>query len=104
MSFIDGRGAPAADPPTERCLEGSGVDPRLDSEQESMSLSLGLIEEARAFLADKIRRTPVEKSPALTEKLGVPVWLKLESLQLTGSFKGVTGVGHALLHQGRSSG
>jgi threonine dehydratase len=38
-------------------------------------------------LAGKIRRTPVEYSPGLSTILGVPVWLKLESLQLTGSFK-----------------
>jgi threonine dehydratase len=38
-------------------------------------------------LAGKIRRTPVEYSPELSAILGVPVWLKLESLQLTGSFK-----------------
>ena len=50
-------------------------------------LSLSLIEKARAFLAGRIRRTPMEESPALSEILGVPAWLKLESLQLTGSFK-----------------
>jgi len=50
-------------------------------------LSLPLIEQARAFLDGRIRRTPLEESPALEEILGVPVWLKLESAQLTGSFK-----------------
>jgi threonine dehydratase len=50
-------------------------------------LSLSLIEQARVFLAGRIRRTPLEESPALEEILGVPVWLKLESAQLTGSFK-----------------
>jgi threonine dehydratase len=50
-------------------------------------LSLSLIEQARAFLAGRIRHTPLEESPALEEILGVPVWLKLESAQLTGSFK-----------------
>ncbi len=45
------------------------------------------IVEAAAFLEGKIRRTPVEPSPKLAALLGVPVWLKLESLQLTGSFK-----------------
>ena len=52
-----------------------------------MGLRLGLIDEARAFLQGRIRRTPVEPSPGLSERVGVPVWLKLESLQLTGSFK-----------------
>jgi threonine dehydratase len=46
-----------------------------------------LISEAAGFLRGKIRRTPVEYSAGLSEILGVPVWLKLESLQLTGSFK-----------------
>jgi threonine dehydratase len=46
-----------------------------------------LICAAEEFLRGKIRRTPVEFSPCLSELMGVPVWLKLESLQLTGSFK-----------------
>jgi threonine dehydratase len=46
-----------------------------------------LIDEAAAFLRDKVRRTPVEFSPVLSQLLGAPVWLKLESMQLTGSFK-----------------
>jgi len=48
---------------------------------------IDLISEAAEFLAGKVRRTPVEFSSRLSELLGVPVWLKLESLQLTGSFK-----------------
>ena len=46
-----------------------------------------LIPEAAAFLKSRVRRTPVEHSPALSKILGVPIWLKLESMQLTGSFK-----------------
>lgn len=46
-----------------------------------------LIREAAAFLQGRIRRTPVEYSGALSRMAGVPVWLKLESMQLTGSFK-----------------
>jgi threonine dehydratase len=46
-----------------------------------------LISEAAEFLRGRIRRTPLEFSRGLSEMLGVPVWLKLESLQLTGSFK-----------------
>jgi threonine dehydratase len=46
-----------------------------------------LIVEAAAFLRGRVRRTPLEPSPALSRVLGVPVCLKLESLQLTGSFK-----------------
>jgi threonine dehydratase len=47
----------------------------------------GLIDEAALFLRDRVRRTPVEFSQPLSQMLGVPVWLKLESMQLTGSFK-----------------
>lgn len=53
----------------------------------SNQLDLSRIEDAAKFLCGRIRRTPVEASPALSANLGVPVWLKLESLQVTGSFK-----------------
>jgi threonine dehydratase len=46
-----------------------------------------LVDEAALFLRDRIRRTPCEFSTGLSQILGVPVWLKLESMQLTGSFK-----------------
>ena len=45
------------------------------------------IEQAAAFLKGKVRRTPMEYSQTLSELLKVPVYLKLECLQLTGSFK-----------------
>jgi threonine dehydratase len=48
---------------------------------------IDLIVEAGKFLEGKVRRTPVEYSAGLSEIVGVPVWLKLESMQLTGSFK-----------------
>jgi len=50
-------------------------------------LTLGLIEEAWKFLAGRVRRTPLEASPSLSERAGLPVHLKLECLQTTGSFK-----------------
>ena len=46
-----------------------------------------LILEARRLLEGRILRTPIEASPRLSEAAGVPVALKLESLQITGSFK-----------------
>ena len=54
-----------------------------------MSAVVGLpeIEAARARIAGMIRPTPVDPSPGLSERAGVPVWLKLEHLQHTGSFK-----------------
>ena len=51
------------------------------------NLSTELIAEAAAYLHGRVRRTPLEFSHGLSEALGVPVWLKLESMQLTGSFK-----------------
>src|SRR5271155_5589114 len=50
-------------------------------------LTSQLIREAADFLRGRIRRTPLEFSPGLSQMLGAPVWLKLESMQLTGSFK-----------------
>ena len=50
-------------------------------------LDLELVREAQRALAGRIRETPVEQSPALSELAGAPVVLKLECLQLTGSFK-----------------
>ncbi|HMQ93141.1 MAG TPA: hydroxyectoine utilization dehydratase EutB [Amaricoccus sp.] len=54
-----------------------------------MSAAVGLpeIEAARARIAGMIRPTPVDPSPSLSERAGVPVWLKFEHLQHTGSFK-----------------
>lgn len=52
-----------------------------------MDLSIDMIRDASAFLEGRVRRTPVEFSPDLSERLGVDVWLKLENLQTTGSFK-----------------
>ena len=52
-----------------------------------MPLTDSLIQEAIAFLAPRIRRTPLEISPGLSKMAGVPVWMKLEFLQITGSFK-----------------
>ncbi|MEP6993053.1 MAG: pyridoxal-phosphate dependent enzyme [Acidobacteriota bacterium] len=48
---------------------------------------MNLVLEARRALEGRIRRTPIEPSPQLSEAAGVPVSLKLESFQLTGSFK-----------------
>jgi len=50
-------------------------------------LSIDLIHEAAEFLSGQVRETPVEHSPVLSDRLGVPVWFKLENLQVTGSFK-----------------
>ncbi|MEV8359359.1 threonine ammonia-lyase [Microbacterium sp. NPDC076895] len=49
--------------------------------------TLAEIEDAAATLSGVIRRTPMDESLHLTDLLGVPVALKLENLQRTGSFK-----------------
>lgn len=48
---------------------------------------MALVLEARRALEGHIRRTPIEPSPALSDAANAPVFLKLESLQVTGSFK-----------------
>jgi threonine dehydratase len=45
------------------------------------------VEAAAALLAGVVRRTPLEHSRGLAERVGGPVWLKCENLQRTGSFK-----------------
>ena len=42
---------------------------------------------ARRRIRGRVRQTPVERSHSLSELCGGEVWLKLENLQLTGSFK-----------------
>ena len=46
-----------------------------------------LVAEARAVIAGRAWRTPVERSLPLSDQAGVPVFLKLECFQRTGSFK-----------------
>ncbi|MBA1275661.1 hydroxyectoine utilization dehydratase EutB [Stutzerimonas azotifigens] len=45
------------------------------------------IQAARQHIGELVRVTPLEPSASLSQRLGVPVWLKLESQQATGSFK-----------------
>ena len=51
---------------------------------------------ARRRIASIIRKTPLVSSPSLTERAGVPVYLKLDNLQHTGSFK-IRGVANIML-------
>jgi threonine dehydratase len=51
---------------------------------------------ARDRLSGRVRHTPVDPSPSLTDRCGVPVWLKREHHQVTGSFK-VRGATNAVL-------
>ncbi len=50
-------------------------------------VTLDEIEAARQTLEGRIRRTPLEPSPSLSALTGVPVHLKLEQQQFSGSFK-----------------
>lgn len=52
-----------------------------------MELSLHLVRQVRPAVERETRRTPLRLSEAATRRLGTPVWLKLESHQVTGSFK-----------------
>lgn len=45
------------------------------------------IDAAIAYLQTRVRHTPLEASPTLSKHVGLPVYLKLENLQITGSFK-----------------
>lgn len=49
--------------------------------------TLAQFEEAAAALRDVVKHTPLDESQGLTDLLGSPVYLKLENLQRTGSFK-----------------
>ena len=53
----------------------------------SEPIMLPQIRAARERIAGKIERTPTVPSPVLSERMGVPVYLKLEHRQTTGSFK-----------------
>jgi threonine dehydratase len=52
-----------------------------------LPVSLSDIERARGRISINVRATPVIESPSLSELTGVPVHLKLEHQQVTGSFK-----------------
>src|SRR3977135_2918589 len=54
---------------------------------EKPALSRASVVEAAARIARHLRRTPTERSPALSQLAGRDVYLKLENLQRTGAFK-----------------
>src|SRR5437763_1683976 len=60
------------------------------------ALSLADVEAARRRLATGLRLTPCLIAPALSEIVGMKLWLKRDDLQRTGSFK-ERGARHALL-------
>lgn len=54
---------------------------------ERPALTRAAVVEAAARIAPHVRRTPTERSPALSQLAGREVYLKLENLQRTGAFK-----------------
>jgi threonine dehydratase len=54
---------------------------------EKPALTRTAVVEAAARIAPHVRRTPTERSPALSQLAGREVYLKLENLQRTGAFK-----------------
>ncbi|HEX9057810.1 MAG TPA: threonine/serine dehydratase [Ktedonobacterales bacterium] len=54
---------------------------------ETNTITPASIEAAAERLRGRVRRTPVERSNALSAQTGAEVWLKLECFQETGSFK-----------------
>jgi len=60
------------------------------------AITLADVYAARRRIAGRVARTPLVPSPSLSERAGVPVHLKLEQRQVTGSFK-LRGATSALL-------
>src|SRR5690242_14172082 len=50
-------------------------------------IGLDDVRAAQAVIRDQVVRTPLVYSEALSERIGRPLYLKLENLQKTGSFK-----------------
>jgi threonine dehydratase len=69
----------------------------LPTERSENSVTLDEIIEARRTISGMIRHTPVEPSVSLSKSMGVPVNLKLEHSQLSGSFK-FRGASNAVAH------
>ena len=65
----------------------------------STYLSLQEIMYARRRISTIVRRTPLIFSESLSERAGFEIWLKLENLQITGSFK-LRGASNRILQLG----
>jgi len=59
-------------------------------------LSLKTVQEAAKMIRDTVIRTPLVYSPTFSRIFGAEIWLKLENLQRTGSFK-IRGAAHKIL-------
>jgi threonine dehydratase len=53
----------------------------------TLPLEAAAVEAARACLGNAVYQTPCPSSPTLSELTGTRCYIKLENLQMTGSFK-----------------
>src|SRR6266508_2568265 len=61
--------------------------PRTQGKGKCPMVSLNDVYAAREFIGEKLVRTPLLYNEGLSARLGRPLYLKLENLQKTGSFK-----------------
>jgi threonine dehydratase len=66
-------------------------------------ISLNIIKNAAELIRDKIIRTPLVYSPSLSRRFDANIFLKMENLQKTGSFK-IRGATYKLLSVGKAGG
>lgn len=62
-------------------------DPSRNAVERALTLGPADVTSARAALAERVVQTPVLRVPALDERAGAELWLKLENLQHVGAFK-----------------
>ena len=89
------RRRPAAAPRDGTTAWGARVPPGLASAWWGTLIDIKDIGAAAERIAPHVLRTPTVPSPGLSALLGVPVTLKLELLQRTGSFKARGAFGEA---------
>jgi threonine dehydratase len=65
-------------------------------------ISLETIKNAAALIRDKIIRTPLVHSPSLSRRFNANIFLKMENLQKTGSFK-IRGATYKILSLGKTN-
>lgn len=67
--------------------EGSPISLNAELKMPKSDVTLDAIREARSRIGSAIYLSPCPPSPTISESSGLPVYLKLENLQRTGSFK-----------------
>jgi threonine dehydratase len=76
------------------------MDERRSGADKGTRPALVEIASAQERLRGRIVRTPLRRSDWLSRAAGMDVWLKLECVQLTGSFKIRGALNAAILHAG----